>query len=123
MDQTPGLDIPAGGTRYATKRDLKSLEKVEKHLRARLEVERRSVATSISSALVGVAPALPWEGRTTTEVASLPWGRLSALALTMDKETYRAYLKNSGNTTVLYINFNLGTFLVMALMPHGASNQ
>lgn len=123
MDQIPGLDIPASGTRYAANRDLKSLEKVEKHLRARLEVERRSVPVSIPSVLAGVAPASPEKWRATTEVASLPWGRLSALALTMDKETYRAYLKNSANTTVLYINFKLGTFLVMALMPSGVSNQ
>lgn len=125
MDVFPGKDIPPGSRRHDTNSDLKSLGNVEKHLRAQLEVERRNEANSTHGP---VPETLGIERRVNRKM--MMWdcfpdgklalkGRLSALAVTLDKGTYRAYLRNNGDiTTVLYINFELGTCLVTALVPH-----
>ena len=120
MEQFSGNGEPAGSRWYRIGRDLRPLENVEQHLRAQLEIERRTLARPASGhgvAASGQAPstahhALPREGAVLT-------GRLSSLAPTMDRQIYRAYLKNMGVTSVLYINFELGTCFAMALAPFG----
>ncbi len=127
MDVFSGKDIPPDSRRHDTNSDLKSLENVEKHLRAQLAVERRSGANSTPGPVLE-SPGAGIERRVNRKM--MMWdcfpdgklalkGRLSALAVTLDKGTYRAYLRNNGDiTTVLYINFELGTCLVTALVPH-----
>lgn len=122
MEQFSGQEIPAGSRWFKTGRDLKPLENVEQHLRAQLEIERRVAARPAPAPANAVSlpgDGLPMRHHPVAHGEMVLAGRLCSMAPTMDRQIYRAYLKHMGVTSVLYINFELGTCLAMALMPSG----
>ena len=128
MDPVSGKNLPPMHQGFPTDHDLKSLKNVERHLLVSLEIER--VRASRPASRASGEPVLVAAGieRRINRHMNLSEcfpdgrlalrGRLSELAPTIDKRTYRAYLRSGGNViTVLYINFELGTCLTSALVP------
>lgn len=112
--------------------DLKSLENVEKHLRAQLEVELHKKS---GRDLPGRRPGQPDHAshpeveRRVNRLMQIEEcfpggnlvlkGTLSPLMKTLESGTYRAFLRSRGQATaVLYINFERKICLTASLVPY-----
>ncbi len=135
MKNIPNISLPASTHARPADHDLKSLDNVEKHLRAELEIEldgklkvktplprhHKSSYHSEPSGYSGYERRINrmMDFRECYPNGKLALrGKLSDLTLTMSKRTYRAFLRHEGRIiTILYVNFESRNCATCALVP------